>query len=494
MNASVMIALRHVKGDRCLSTSTVPHVQPPADQEVAAVRHTPGAVRRLVGPLVLACLLALLPLIGPSPEALAAPLTPGAPATGAPTATPKPVVPTATPKPTVPTTTPRPTAPTPTPGPPTSGVPIPGPPPPELPTTKAQYSLPAAAGGPGCSNATPSACGYTNAFVALVDGLPHWYGVGARPKVWVSFYSMNQPRIRASLLAADNRGVEVHLVTWRLKTKDTGAESDEQGTEPTGELKRLIDGLKLSRHSTATVCKGSCFASGYTGREHAKILATYNPDTKDYEVLSGSGNSVWWTDDGSWNDWLLESSPSHYRMVADYLTRAQKDKKQTTPPPVTDRDLHTTLYLMPLSDDPLLTKLEAATFRPSCTVRVDMYQASSSKLAKRYVDELVRIQGAGCFVRVIANRPSWPSSLIKRLKAGGVTVLDGHRNGDWSMHEKRVTISAAGATGDWIGSVNWTKASVDSNMENAVWRYGQAAADEGIAHDDLLAQWSLPIS
>jgi hypothetical protein len=361
-----------------------------------------------------------------------------------------------------------------------------------------QYSMPQAAGGVDCSAGNPLNCSYTNTLVGLVDALPAWSGVGTRPQAWVSFYSMNQSRLRASLLAADARGVAVHLVTWRLKTKDTGEDSDHVGKEPTGQLKVLVDGLALSNHSKATVCKGSCFSGGYAGREHAKILATYDPVGTQYRVVSGSGNSVWWSDDQSFNDWVVESSSSHYKMVADYLKRAEKDRKQKTPKPVTDKALGSTLYLMPVTNDPLLTKLKAVRYQEGCTVRVAMYQASNSRVAWRYADQLVRISKAGCFVRVIGNRamlgatPAWPEAMIARLRLGGVTVLDGHRNAGWTMHEKRVTISAAGVTGDWIGSVNWTRPSIATNMENALWRSGSDAALEGIAHDDVLALYAQP--
>lgn len=212
---------------------------------------------------------------------------------------------------------------------------------------------------------------------------------------------------------------------------------------------------------------------------------------------------MWWSDDGSWNDWVVESSKSHYTMVADYLNRAKKDRKQKTPKPVRDKAIDSTLYLMPVTNDPLLGKLKAVRYRKGCTVRVDMYQASGSSVASRYADQLIRIHKAGCFVRVIGNNalsgadPAWPVAMIAKLRAAGVEVLDGHQNGTLTMHEKRVVIYAKGVAGDWIGSVNWTRPSIDTNMENALWRNGRTAALEGIAHDDLLARhaqpWVVPV-
>lgn len=365
-------------------------------------------------------------------------------------------------------------------------------------TSEVQTSLPEAAGGVDCSARNPLACAYTNTFVGLVDALPAWSGLGSRPQAWVSFYSVNQPRIRATLLAADARGVAVHVVTWRIKTKDTGLPTDHLGLDLTGELKLIAEGLAFSDHSSVTVCQGSCFSGGNAGRQHAKLLATADPYAKQYRVVSGSGNSVWWSDDGSWNDWVVESSKSHYKMVADYLNRAKKDRKQKTPKPVKDKALDSTLYLMPVTNDPLLGKLKAVRYRKGCTVRVDMYQASGASVASRYADQLIRIHKAGCFVRVIGNNalsgadPAWPVAMIAKLRAAGVEVLDGHRNGVLTMHEKRVVIDAKGVAGDWIGSVNWTRPSIDTNMENVLWRNGKAAALEGIAHDDLLALHAHP--
>ena len=366
------------------------------------------------------------------------------------------------------------------------------------PSAEVRYSWPESVGGPDCSARSPLTCGYTNAFVRLVDALPAWSGEGARPQAWVSFYSVNQPRIRTALLAADARGVAVHLVTWRIKTKDTGLPSDHLGVDLTGELKAMVEALALSDHSTVTVCQGSCFAGGNAGRQHAKLLATADPVAKQYRVMSGSGNSVWQSDDGAWNDWVVESSKPHYTMVADYLNRAKKDRKQKTPKPVKDKALDSTLYLMPVTNDPLLTKLKAVRYRKGCTVRVDMYQASGSAVVTRYVDRLVKIHKAGCFVRVIGNNalsgadPAWPAATIARLQAAGIEVLDGYRGPLLHMHEKRVVIDAKGVSGDWIGSVNWTRPSLETNMENALWRNGKTAALEGIAHDDRLARHAEP--
>ncbi|RYZ28505.1 MAG: hypothetical protein EOP01_06470, partial [Propionibacteriaceae bacterium] len=88
--------------------------------------------------------------------------------------------------------------------------------------------------------------------------------------------------------------------------------------------------------------------------------------------------------------------------------------------------------------------------------------------------------------------PAWPAATIVRLQAAGIEVLDGYRGPLLHMHEKRVVIDAKGVSGDWIGSVNWTRPSIETNMENALWRDGKAAALEGIEHDDRLARHAQP--
>ena len=424
-----------------------------------------------------------------APPASAAPATP---TPGPPTPTRAPV----TPGPVTPTPPP------PTPGPVTPPPPAPPPPLPLGPLTPGpHYTVPEAAGGPDCSAARPMGCSYTNTIVAGLDALPAYRGKGARPEAFLSLYSANQVRITVAALAADRRGVAVHFVTWRLKTKGTGEDSDREGLEPTGPRKYIADGLAQSDHSTATVCKGSCFESGYKGRMHAKLLATHDPYAKRYLTVSSSGNSVYWTDDGSWNDFYVSPSRRHYEQVAKYLTRAEQDKKQGTPKPKTQGGV--TLYLMPLTSDPLLRKLKAVRRASAgCTLRVDMYQATSSKVPARYVKELLRIDRLGCRVRLIgdagtvAAKPNWPPKTIEELRAGGVELLADSKAA--VMHQKRVVIYAPDqrggkdASGDMIGSVNWTGPSLTTNMENEVWRSGVDAALEGIRHDEVLAHWSRP--